>query len=788
VRAAKFGGFLLGLIWLVTGCQWVLGDFTLDKSGSTSCPHGAAQCVGNVLQTCTDDGTAWRNVAVCASATLCDATHAACQKALCADGDKHCQDSEFQVCKSTRDGWTDVQSCGSAAQCSVDSGCTAQPCQPGTHQCNGAVFQTCNDDQSGWHDDMTCASAALCSKDGCAMGVCASGQYQCAGAELQACNDALNGWTTVKTCDSPMLCNQPGATCNTAACTNAGAYRCSETGVLERCADDLTGWVMTSTCQGAAYCDAANGACTTQPCTPGTYQCSGAELDVCNADSSGWKAVDTCETEGLCQQTLGLGATTCAKPTCMPGATQCDNGVPEVCAADRTGFKANGPACATPDLCNAGSGTCTTPICDPGQVGCKGAQPTICNAGRTDFAPNGAACASSALCNMATGTCGNQTCFAGQLRCDPANPTNLQRCNDDLTAWDPTPCDTCATAELCSASLGAATCDATSCQEPVCVAGTPSCGDSGTNQGIVLQVCNSGRTGYTPCDTCATSALCSQSLNTKPFSCMTGACTQPSCAPTDLWCGGTGNTTLYQCPPSRINSQPTVLGTCATNGLCELSHSKNETTCEAPTCSIGDLWCGGTGNTTLYQCPASRINSQPTLLGTCATNGLCELSHSKNETTCEAPTCTANAFFCGGTGNKSLYQCPASRIASQATALDTCITSGLCNLTSSKSETKCEAPVCSAGATRCGGTAMSTLQMCNTDRTGFTDCATCTTADLCTASLGATSCSSSACLVCAAGATQCDTDGNFETCKADGSGFTITDCMGAGCDDVMGCL
>ena len=522
------------------------------------------------------------------------------------------------------------------------------------------------------------------------------------------------------------------------------------------------------------------------PCTPGAYQCSGVKLQVCKADSSGWSTVDSCETEGLCQQTLSAGETTCTKPACVTGATQCADAEPQICNADRTGFKANGPPCATVELCIAGSGNCMMPDCDPGETKCMGAQPMICNPGRTGYVANAEPCASVALCNAASGTCGDQKCVAGQLRCDPDNLTHLQRCNSDLTDWDPTPCDTCATPELCAASLAVKTCDATSCMEPVCTAGEPHCGGTGTDQGKALQVCNSGRTGYTACETCATPELCTVSLTTKPFTCQTGACTKPSCSATDRWCGGTGNTALYQCPSSLINSQATLLDTCATKELCDLTHSKNETKCEAPTCALSDIWCGGSGNNALYQCPSSRINSQAVLLDTCVTSGLCDLTHSKNETKCEAPTCAVGDLWCGGTGNKSLYQCPASRISAQAAVLDTCLTSGLCDLTRTKKETKCEAAVCATGATRCSGTSMTVLQMCNSDRTGYTDCDTCTTAQLCTDSLTAKTCNSSACFACAVGEAHCDTDGNYEKCKADRTGFTITDCMGALCDETLG--
>ena len=76
--------------------------------------------------------------------------------------------------------------------------------------------------------------------------------------------------------------------------------------------------------------------------------------------------------------------------------------------------------------------------------------------------------------------------------------------------------------------------------------------------------------------------------------------------------------------------------------------------------------------------------------------------------------------------------------------------------------------------------------MCASDRTGFVDCDTCATAALCTDSLGATSCNANSCLVCAAGEARCLATGNYEVCRADGTGFTVTDCEGNGCDEALG--
>jgi hypothetical protein len=722
---------LLGLL-LQAGCQLLLGDFTVDGSANGSCHSGAAQCFGNVLQTCKSG--AWKNQAVCGSEKLCDAKNGMCLQPTCGSGERRCQGAQLEICNATRDDWAPLEMCATASRCSTTTGtCTDQPCQPGTKQCNGATLQSCNADQSGWTDVLNgqCASAALCNKDTgqCDTPMCAAGDFNCAGAELQTCNATLSGWTTVQSCDSDALCDKTNHTCKTGQCTSPGQFRCDESGALEKCAPDLTDWLPVDTCMSATYCDAVHGTCTAQPCTPGTYQCDGATLDVCT--TTAWKPVVTCTTPGICQQTLGKGLTACVAAACKAGDTICDGVQPKICNADLTDYRDNGPACVTADLCV--NGTCSPPSCDPMATTCTGAQPKICNTGRTDYVANGAPCASAALCNPSTGTCGDQKCFAGQLRCDPANPTYLETCNADLTDWNTTPCAICVTKELCTASLSAGSCDATSCMAPSCNPGDTLCGGTGTDQGKVLQLCNDGRTGYTSCQTCATPELCTASLSTKPFVCSSSACTQPSCAITDVWCGGNGNTALTQCPPSLINTQATVLDTCATNGLCELTRSENKTTCEQPTCKTTDLWCGGNGNTTLYQCPASRINTQAVSLGVCATNGLCELSHSEGKTSCEPPKCATGATQCGGTGNK-------------------------------------------------------TLQLCKSDRTGFQDCDACSTAQLCMDSLGATSCNTNSCLVCSAGEAHC-VSGNYQTCKSDRTGFVTTDCKGYGCDETMGgCL
>jgi len=734
MRALAVLLFSLGLLLSAAGCHKILGDYTIEPG----CRVGERRCVGNVLQGCNAQGNAWDNLEVCATDALCADNQGKCLSPVCAPGERRCRGQELLLCNSARNDWIVLQKCASAGRCSGerDQGtCTDEPCSPGALECNGSELRSCRPDGSDWKPEQDCGSPALCieATHACEDAKCSRDEYRCAGAELQICNDMLTGWNVVRSCESSALCDKVNHTCGEVGCTVPGAFSCAGAR-LQRCSDDLTGFLEEKECPSAAQCDAVKGRCNDAPCQPGTRQCSGATLTVCRADQTGWDTVETCLSDALCQQTVSTGAPKCLAPVCDANATRCVGPQPEVCNAGRSGYRANGAACATPELCAGGSGTCGTPVCQPGSTGCEGAQPTLCNQGLTRKEPKGPPCASEALCNPDLGTCGDQKCMAGQLRCDPDARTHLQRCKDDLTDWEPVPCDICSTPELCSASLGAMTCDATSCLEPVCDAGVPRCSGGGPDQGKVLEVCNAGRTGYTSCQTCDTARLCEVSLEVQPFVCSAKSCTPPSCALTDRWCGGTSGKQLFQCPPSRINTEAQVIATCETAGLCQLTHQNNKTTCEQPTCALTDRWCSGTGNRSLYQCPASRINSQATLLDTCATSGLCQLTRQNNKTTCEKPKCNTGDTNCGGSGGR-------------------------------------------------------TLQMCNSDLTGFNDCATCASAQLCMDSLGATTCGASSCLVCSVGDAACNANGDYETCSTDQKGFDVTDCMGNGCDETMGgCL
>jgi hypothetical protein len=270
------------------------------------------------------------------------------------------------------------------------------------------------------------------------------------------------------------------------------------------------------------------------------------------------------------------------------------------------------------------------------------------------------------------------------------------------------------------------------------------------------------------------------SLAAAATSCDATSCQEPSCALTDVWCGGTDNRTLHQCPASRINTEAEVLDVCATAGLCAQTHAEGKLLCNQPTCALTDLWCGGTGNRTLYKCPPSRINSEPELLGTCATNGLCEQAHAQGSTSCPEPACAVGQTQCGGTGNRTLRTCNGERTG--FVDCDMCDTSALC--TDSLSQTTCSTStcrVCLAGQKQCSG---SQLQICNASRDGWTNLELCASSALCTSSL--TPSSQLTCDACVADSRDC-AGAQPQVCNDPGTGPTSWAPSGAECDAATLC-
>lgn len=700
-----------------------------------------------------------------------------------------------------------------AAGCQVLVGdfSIAEPsfCAEGAVQCVGNVLQTCNGD--GWDNAAVCASESLCDPNAgvCRTPECAAGERRCLDAALQLCNGTRDGWLELSTCATAAHCSTQAGGCMEVPC-EPGEVQCNGA-VLQSCKEDQSGWGELVTCASAALCDEVGRGCK-QGCTPGEFQCQGEQLQTCSDTLDSWTTVQVCESDALCDALAG----SCREGGCSsPGGFRCtEAGILERCMDDLTAWTSEA-ACASVAHCDAVNGQCMDEPCAAGQYQCNGATLEVCNAER-----NGrdvvAICESEGLCQLTLEqgslTCEAPRCMVGDFQCEGAQP---QICNAGLTGYRDNG-TACPTAELCNELKG--TCDQAACEvgqttcmgaqplqcnpgqtgyEPrglpcpsaaLCNPGTGTCGDEECVAGQMrcdpldpthLQLCNDMLTGWVECDICATDRLCTVSL-ASATSCDETACQEPTCALTDTWCGGTGNRTLTQCPPSRINSEAVALDVCATAGLCTQTHAQGKLLCNEPGCNLTDLWCGGTGDRTLYKCPASRINSQPDVLGTCATNGLCEQAHAQGSTSCPQPACTVGQKQCGGTGNRTLRQCNSERTG--FVECDTCDTTALC--TESLSQSTCTAStcrVCAAGQKQCNG---SQLQVCNADRDGWTNLALCGSSALCTGSL--TPVSQMACDTCVAGTRGCD-GAQPRVCNESTTGPASWAPAGAECDAVTLC-
>jgi hypothetical protein len=153
--------------------------------------------------------------------------------------------------------------------------------------------------------------------------------------------------------------------------------------------------------------------------------------------------------------------------------------------------------------------------CTPGAMKCTGPRLEGCDL----LSPGWAeleTCESADLCQTAaagSGTCSSGVCKAGAALCDGVV---MKVCNAGRTGYDETPC---ATAALCASGLAGK-----ACTTPACEAGETTC-DSAT-----MQVCSTDRTKFEPAETCASAALCDAGL-------AAGACVEPACKAGEATCG-----------------------------------------------------------------------------------------------------------------------------------------------------------------------------------------------------------------------------------------------------------
>ena len=640
-----------------TECDPVAGDC------GQLCTPGQYQCNGAVLRKCASNGH-WADDAECETAALCsvsaDNSQGACIPSPCGKNDYTCSGAELQKCKADRTGYEANQTCASAALCDAPSArCIAPTCEtPNAYQCFGQDLKQCAADQTKWNPVTTCPTGQYCdsgSSPGC-MTQCPANPLRCNGKVLEHCS-AASGWTTQATCTTNDLCScaltdPDGAGPLTNSCLNGlykdgcgnvvcgaplAAYQCSGAN-LQQCQAGRNGWDQVATCGSGNLCypgEAPNyngGYCLACP-VAGELSCSGSTLRVCSSDRRSWNTSQSC---GLGCMTVDNAQDYCA--ACKAGTVQCAGQTLQSCPADQKAFQSQ--TCA--NLCDAANAQCDQ--CQANSYWCVGASLNKCSA--DGQSQTSTACASSALCDASAKKC--DVCITGQHQCQGSNS---QICNSDKSGFvngtacgapgcNPSTngCYACAAgqrqckannSQVCSADKSGFV-DDTDCGTPGCNTTTNSCNACTANQhqckGTNSQICSADKSGFVDDTECG--AL---GCNTATNACY-------ACSAGDHQCKGNNSQVCSADKTKFVNDTDCGAAGCnATTNLCN----------PAQICTPDAYQCTGTGNANLQQCNAAGTAWTP--VQTCP--AICDAAHG------ECDECAAPAHQCAA---NVLQQCSAS--------------------------------------------------------------------------------------------------------------------------------
>ncbi|HQP36255.1 MAG TPA: hypothetical protein PLI95_13795 [Polyangiaceae bacterium] len=614
------------------------------------CTKGDFKCEGDVLQTCTEDGSQYLNVASC-KAGLCDAAGKQCDNCV-AKETKCLTDSRLQTCSDDGQMVSEADCPASAKFCAVSGGvascieCTkTADCVVSTSECQMAACGT--DGICGTvlvAKDTPCGAVGAGGKcDGAgACRYCSAGEVRCSSLTPETC-DAEGQWIAGAACGG----NEPlclGGAC--VQCVSAGDCPASSNECVQPACDAVNacGYTPKATGTGCANglgkCDGA-GQCNV--CTPGTAVCNGNVPLVCGANGQ-YAPQPAC---GGATPNCDAATGTCVQCTT---ATQCALGnecLTASCTANTCGYlpKPSGTAC-TGGTCSP-LGTCQA--CTPGAVKCVGESVQTCNSSG-QYDPVVACVAPKPYCDDATTSC-VECETAGQ--CPAAtNECLVATCTGSACGFAPKPADT-------NCAGGTGKCNGAG-QCNVCTPGTRICNGNvpllceSNGQYAPQAACSGATANCDPatgtCVQCTVASQCPASCNP----CLDAVCNSNTCgfAPKQLGAacpGGTcsGSGVCWACTPSTEVCSGNGVLTCNVNGQYDPIAN-----CVAPKpyCEPGSVEC--VECMTAGQC-TTPVN--PCLQATCAGN-VCGIGNKADGTSCavasDTGTCSAGNCRVCTTGAK----------------------------------------------------------------------------------------------------------------------------------------
>lgn len=348
-------------------------------------------------------------------------------------------------------------------------------------------------------------------------------------------------------------------------------------------------------------------------------------------------------------------------------------------------------ACGSPERCDSAHGVCTA--CKSGEHRCNGTSLEVCNAARNgwDLVEK---CRDGVACNLNLEVCA--PCTPDEYQC---NQGALSKC-DAQGNWGPP--TQCAAPGLCSV---AADRKSGSCAAPAnCTPNKYACQDAR------LVRCDPDGAGWTPIETCASAALCTDSVANAADSVLV-RCVAPVCGAQQATCEGNQLKTCSDDRKSWVSSS-----------VCSGDVPCNPKLRGCGRCTPGENFCSGPE---LFTCDDKGAFQHS---ATCASEALCDASTGA----CIEPNCDERTPTTCSSSDPLLYRCTTERKVQELA----CETTALCN----PREERCEVAACAPSAVRCDG---ARLQTCNTDQTGWKTETECQSAKLC--DVTARGCSSAAC-------------------------------------------
>jgi cysteine-rich repeat protein len=696
------------------------------------CAPGSTRCAGEVVETCSENGSGYEAAAPCDASEVCLA--GTCLPRDCAAGTTQCVGERIVECGD--DGLiVGAQDCTAEdAWCDDSTGlpvCRPRVCVPGEVTCDGRDIVQCDDRGTQEVVIEECGDSQACVNGACEEVVCVPDGTRCSDILTVASCNSDGTVETSERCDAGFYCGTTpsGASCVPQVC-EPETIRCNpDDEAVEQCEIDGSRYLNPVPCGAREFCQDAD--CVPWTCTPGSAVCDG-EFSVSTCDGRGASASTTrCGSGQYCN---GSGAlATCAPQVCEPGTLRCvDLTAREVCSSSGATYVTN-PACTSVQSCV--DGECVPRVCEPSVNECiDGFSRSVCNA--TGTGETLQACPGRTYCGA--GDCQAQVCTPNSNTC--ANGTTRRTCNALGSTSTDTPCGT------------NSYCDAGVCRTQVCTPGAGTCVDN-----FNVRECNTLGSGQVtrPCET--------------GTYCSAGACVPQVCAPGARACSSPSAFTVCNAAGSAVTTTSCGGTEYCSDGSC----LPRVCTPAASTCSDGDtrLVCNEIGSTTsLVDCPANnyclggacspRVCTPSTTtctgdftrstcneLGSATTTSPCAAGTYCSAGSCLAQVCTPNSSVCES-GTNSVTVCNAAGSAETTTP---CADGELCTAG------VCGSRICTPDAVRCSGNVVET---CNGTGTAWTSTETC-----------ATTCSGGACVApgCGDGIVQaslgetCD-DGNALAC------------------------